>query len=130
MKYNWNMPLLPGTIVLAKYNRFDGMLTDGIFCVLYDEQLDQNVFTKKNIVAVKLSTRLTTVSNYTVQVDMDKNTFLKNPSVVCCSKTHTLHKEQQVYGILGTLDPHTYTKVYKNYLRFINEITRQVVDKL
>lgn len=130
MKYNWNMPLLPGTIILAKYNRFDGALTDGIFCVLYDEQLDQNVFTKKNIIAVKLSTKLTTASNYSVKIDMDKNNYLRSESIVCCSKPHILHKEQQVYGIVGTLDPITYTKVYKNYLRFSTEITRQLTDKL
>ena len=130
MNYNWNEPLLPGTIVCAKYNKFDGTLADGIFCVLYDEQLDNNVSTRKNALCVKLSTQLTLVSNYIVDVDMTRNTFLTAATMVCCSKVHVLHKEQQIYKILGKLDPITYLRVYKNYMKFNSELVRQMTTKL
>lgn len=128
--YNWNMPLIPGTIVCSKYNKFDGSLDDGIFCIIYDEQLDNNVLTKKNVLALKLSTQMTLVSNYSVNVDMTRNSYLLKKSIVCCSKVHLLHKEQQIYRILGKLDSNTYNKVFKSYTRFSSEIQRQMVDRL
>jgi hypothetical protein len=128
--YNWNMPLIPGTIVCAKYNKFDGTETTGIFCVIYDEQLDSNVLTRKNVLAVKLSTQLTLVSNYSVDIDMERNSFLLSKSIVCCSKIHILHKEQQVYKVLGKLDKATYDRVFKSYMRFAFETQRQLIDRL
>lgn len=130
MNYNWNMPLIPGTIICAKYNKFDGSDATGIFCVLYDEQLDSDVQTRKNIVAIKLSTQFTLVSNYSVEVDKERNSFLESKSIACCSKLHILHKSDQVYKILGKLDSVTYTKVFKAYMRFISEIQRQAIDRL
>ena len=128
--YNWNNPLIPGTIICAKYNKFDGTVADGIFCVIYDEQLDNNVLTRKNVMALKLSTQLTLVSNYVVDIDMDKNNYLDSKSIVCCSKTHILHKEQQVYRILGKLDKSTYDRVFKSYMKFACEMQRQLIDRL
>lgn len=128
--YNWNMPLIPGTIICAKYNKFDGSLADGIFCVVYDEQLDSNVLTRKNVLALKLSTQLTLVSNYVVDVDMERNDYLLSKSIVCCSKLHLLHKEQQVYKVLGKLDKATYDRVFKSYMRFMSETQRQAIDRL
>ena len=130
MNYNWNEPLIPGTIVCAKYNKFDGTSDTGIFCVLYDEQLDNNVQTRKNVTAVKLSTQLTLISNYSVDVDMERNSFLLSKSIVNCSKVHVLHKEQQVYKILGKLDTTTYTRVFKSYMKFVMETQRQAIDRL
>lgn len=128
--YNWNMPLIPGTIICAKYNKFDGTIADGIFCVIYDEQLDNNVLTRKNVLAVKLSTQLTLVSNYVVDIDMERNKFLLSKSIVCCSKIHLLHKEQQVYKVLGKLDNGTYARVFKSYMKFNMETQRQIIDRL
>lgn len=130
MNYNWNNPLIPGTIVCAKYNKFDGTVADGIFCVIYDEQLDNNVLTRKNVMALKLSTQLTLVSNYVVDIDMERNNYLDSKSIVCCSKTHILHKEQQVYRILGKLDKSTYDRVFKSYMKFACEMQRQLIDRL
>ena len=128
--YNWNMPLIPGTIVCARYNKFDGTEADGLFCVLYDEQLDNNVLTRKNVLCVKLSTQLTLVSNYVVDIDMVRNDYLKSKSIVCCSKVHVLHKEQQVYKVLGKLDKSTYDRVVKSYMKFNFETQRQIIDRL
>lgn len=128
--YNWNDPLVPGTVVCAKYNQFDGTRVEGIFCVLYDEQFDNNVATRKNILAIKLSSRMTLVSNYSVDIDMDKNKFFQANTIACCSKVHILHKEHQVYKVLGKLDTITYTKIFKLYARFISETERQALDRL
>ena len=128
MVYDWNMPLIPGTIVCAKYNDFDGVERVGIFCVLYDEQLDTNTPMKKNAVCVKISTQATLVSSYSVRVNIDKNEFLSKPCIVCCSKEHLLHKETNIYKILGFLDKGTYKEVVKTYLKFSHEIQRQLMD--
>lgn len=130
MDYNWNMPLLPGTIICAKYNKFDGSLVDGLFCVLYDEQLDSNVATRKNVLCIKLSSQMTLISNYSVDIDMERNPYLVSNSIACCSKVHILHKEEQIYKILGKLDSITYTRVFKSYMKFIAETQRQVIDRL
>ena len=60
LNYDWNLPLTPGTIVCSKYNDFDGQERIGLFCVVYDEQLDNNVFEKKNVLCLKLSTQYET----------------------------------------------------------------------
>lgn len=128
--YNCNAPIMPGTIVCSKYTKFDGSVADGIFCVIYDEQFDSNIFTKKNVLALKLSTQLTLISNYSVEINSEDNEFLLKKSIVNCSKAHLLHKEQQVYRTLGQLDKNTYKKVFKSYMRWNNEIQRQLIDKL
>ena len=40
MRYDWNKPLIPGTIVCSNYNTFEGEQKVGLFLVLYDEQND------------------------------------------------------------------------------------------
>ena len=130
MTYDWNMPLAPGTVVCATYQDFDGKDRIGVFCVLYDEQLDNNVFTKKNTVCVKISTQNTLVSNYSVKVNMDRNEFMKSPCIICCSKVHLLHKETNIYKVLGQLDNGTYKEITKAYLKFSSEVQRQLMDRL
>ena len=130
MNYDWNMTLIPGTVVCAKYNDFDGAERIGLFCVLYDEQLDTNVGTKKNTVCVKISSQTTLVSNYSVQIDNEENKFLDKPCIVCCSKVHLLHKETNIYKILGFLNKSTLKRVVKTYFKFSNEVQRQLMDIL
>lgn len=130
LEYDWNMPLVPGTVVCSTYNDFDGEERVGIFCVIYDEQLDNNVYTKKNTVCIKLSTQNTLVSNYSAKIDMDRNSFLKTPCIACCSKVHVLHKESNIYKVLGCLDNGTMKSIIKAYLKFSNETQRQLMDKL
>lgn len=130
MTYDWNMPLMPGTIVCAKYQDFEGQDRVGLFCVLYDEQLDNNVFEKKNTICVKISSQTTLVGNYSVRVPLDKNDFLKSPCIVCCSKTHVLHKSLNIYKVLGVLERSTYAQVVKSCLKFTNEMERQLIDRL
>ena len=43
MNYDWNKPLLPGTVICSKYNNFEGEQTVGVFMVLYDEQTDSSI---------------------------------------------------------------------------------------
>lgn len=130
MNYDWSAPLMPGTVVCASYGDFDNKERVGLFCVLYDEQLDNNLNTKKNTVCVKISTQTTLVSNYSVQVNQDRNDFLNNPCIVCCSKVHLLHKENNIYKVLGVLDKGTYKNIVKTYTKFSNEMQRQLLDNL
>ena len=130
MQYDWNMPLMPGTVVCATYQDFEGKDRIGLFCVLYDEQLDNNVFEKKNTICVKISSQSTLVGNYSVKIPMERNDFLNNQCIVCCSKVHVLHKQSNIYKVLGILERGTYSQVVKTYLKFSNEMERQLIDKL
>lgn len=126
--YDWNAPLLPGTIVCANYGDFEGERRVGLFLVLYDEQMDNNVFSKKNVVAIKVSSQSTLVSNYSVPIDGDKNSFLDKPCIACCSKIHLLHKEDNIYKVLGRVDQTARKNIFKSYFKFIGETERQLVD--
>lgn len=132
MTYDWNMPLVPGTVVCATYQDFEGKDRVGLFCVLYDEQLDNNVFEKKNTICAKISSQTTLVGNYSVRIPIkeDRNNFLNTQCIVCCSKLHVLHKQTNIYKVLGILDKSTYSQVVKSYLKFSNEMQRQLIDKL
>lgn len=130
MNYDWNQPLLPGTVVCSNFNTFNGDKTVGIFIVLYDEQSDCSILDNKNVIALKVSTKNTCVSNYVVEINRDNNTFLNEDCIVCCSKMHTLHKKDQIYKILGRLNPITYKLVYKMYQKFSSEINRQLINTL
>ncbi len=129
-EYNWNAPLVPGTIVCAAYNEFEGERKAGIFCVLYDEQLDNNILQKKNVFAIKLTTQTTLTGNYSVEVLLNRNDFLDKQCVACCSKVHILHKIHNVYKVLGVLDPITMKNIYKTYNRFVTEVERQILDRV
>ena len=128
--YNWNAPLLPGTIVCANYGDFNGEKRVGLFFVIYDEQIDNNVFSKKNVVALKITSQTTLVSNYVATISNIKNQFLDKPCMVACSKVHVLHKEDNVYKVLGMVDPSTCKKVFQSYFKFISETERQLIDRI
>lgn len=130
MNYDWNKPLLPGTVVCANYYSFDNEPKVGIFIVLYDEQSDNFVFGDKNILGIKLSTKNTCVSNYAIEINTEYNSFLNDDCIACCSKIHVLHKKEQVYKVLGILNYGTYKQVFKTYNKFMQEVNRQLVTAL
>jgi hypothetical protein len=130
MRYDWNRRLEPGTIICSNYNTFKGEQKVGIFMVLYDEQNDNNVTDNKNVVALKLSTKGTCVSNYSAQIDRSLNNFLDNDCLVCCSKVHVLHKVDQIYKVLGILHPATYHRVFKVYHKFTSAVEDQLVANI
>lgn len=130
MEYNWDRPILPGTVVCANFNTFNGERKVGLFVVLYDEQTDTNILDDKNVVALKLSTQNSCVSNYSVAVDNNLNNFLNDSCIACCSKLHTLHKREQVYKILGVLHPATYHRIFKAYMKFNSEMQSQLIANL
>ena len=131
MAYNWNRPLLPGTIVASNFNTFDGEPKVGLFVVLYDEQSDMdNMTDTKNVIAVKLSTQNTLVSSYVVRVNKDRHEFLDNDCIACCGKIHILHKTKQIYKVLGELTPGTYKNVYKMYETFKEAMNKQMMQVL
>lgn len=130
MQYDWNRPLLPGTVVCSKFNNFEGKETIGIFVILYDEQGDNNISDTDNVIAIKLSSKGTCISNYCVGVDTKLNNFMNDDSVACCSKLHTLHKKQQIYKVLGILHPATWHNIYKQYMKFASNLQTQMMNEL
>lgn len=130
IKYDWNAPLVPGTVVCAKYEDFDGKQRVGLFVVLYDEQLDTNTDHCKNTICCKLSTQTTLVSTYSARIDLNYNSFLETPCIACCSKIHVLHKETNIYKVLGKLSPGTMKLITKMYVKFMNETQRQLLDSI
>ena len=117
----------PGTIVLANYADFDGNKRVGIFCILYDEQLDSSNNFKGNVVALKVTTSYNMITSYCIPLTDGRNDFLDKDCMVLCSKIHTLEKDQ-VYKELGVIHPHTLRQVYKCYRRFETELERQMED--
>lgn len=129
-KYDWGRPLVPGSVVLSEYSDFDGNRQNGIFLIIYDEQLDTSLIHNKNVIALKLSTQNTLVNNYVVPINNDINNFLDKPCLVCCSKLHILNKTKEIYRYLGQLDNYTYKRVVKTYSKFAREVERQVLDRI
>ncbi len=130
LDYNWNNSILPGTLVCAKYKTFDGKDAVGIFCVIYDEQLDGNVEGEKNVTALKVTSQLSSMSLYSVIAQTAKNPFLKMDCMINCSKLHTLHKRLEIYKLIGQLDSRTYARVVKTYAKFSSNITKQLLDRI
>ena len=130
MNYDYNRPLLPGTVVCSKYNTFEGERKVGIFLILYDEQSDGNIMEDKNVLALKLSTKGTCVSNYSTDIDRKLNNFLTCDCIACCSKIHTLHKKEQIYKVIGYLHPATYHTVFKIFMKFNSQMVAQLTNNI
>lgn len=121
--------LKSGNVVICNYINFKGEIKKGLFVVLYDELFDNATNNSLNFVAVKVTTQLDMVGNYTVNLNLEENTFFKQPCLASCSKLHTLHKNQ-IEGILGQLSESTFKKVYIQTKSFLNEIDRQMIGGL
>lgn len=121
--------LKSGNVVICNYINFKGEIKKGLFVVLYDELFDNATNNYLNFVAVKVTTQLDMVGNYTVNLNLEENSFFKQPCLASCSKLHTLHKNQ-IEGILGQLSESTFKKVYIQTKSFLNEIDRQMIGGL
>lgn len=119
----------PGTLVAARYKRFDGSMQPGVFLILYDEALDSHHQFKENVTALKCTTSNAIIGNYTVTLNDGNNDFVERDTIVACSKLHTLNKNQ-IFKEIGVISPITYRTIYKVYKRFINEIEREMEDYL
>lgn len=118
-----------GTIVIANYINFKGENKQGVFMILYDEALDNTTDSVMNLTAIKITTQLSMVGNYTVNLKNEDSSFFKYDSLASCSKIHTLHKNQ-IVGVIGILGEKTYKKVYTGIRKFLNEIDRQMLGGL
>ena len=118
-----------GSVVICNYINFKGEIKKGLFVVLYNELYDNLNNNEKNFMAVKITTQLDMVGNYTVNLNLEENSFFKYPCLACCSKIHTLHKNQ-IEGVLGRLSENTFKKVYVSYSKFISEVNRQMMSEL
>lgn len=130
LTYDWNAPLLAGSVVCAVYYDFDGIKQVGMFVVLYDEQLDAQCLGRMNVLALKLSTQSTLTAIYSCNISQTANPFLNRPCIACCSKLHTLHKSKEIYKIIGQIDEHTYNRIVKTYARFSRDVQRQMLDRI
>lgn len=117
----------PGTIVCANYRDFNGVERVGIFCIIYDEQLDPSMNYKKNVLGVKVTTSLGLCTNYCVALNDGFNNFFDKDCLALCSKPHVLEKEA-CYKVIGVLSRTTFKKVYKEYKQFERELERQMLD--
>lgn len=118
-----------GTVVVCDYINFSGETKRGLFVVLYDEQYDVSNSGTMNFTAVKITTQLDMVGNYTVNLNTEENTFFNNPCLACCSKIHTLHKHQIKYT-LGKLSANSFKKVFITTSKFLAEINRQMMSEI
>lgn len=121
--------LKSGNVVVCNYINFKGESKKGLFIVLYDEVFDNINNNSNNFTAVKITTQLDMVGNYTVNLNLTENTFFNKPCLASCSKIHTLHKNQ-IDGILGKLSSGTFKKVYISVSTFLSEVNRQMMDEI
>ena len=119
----------PGTVVICDYINFKGETKRGLFIVLYDEQYDISNDGTMNFLAIKITTQLNMVGNYTVNLNVEENPFFNNPCLASCSKLHTLHKHQ-IKHTLGCLSSNSFKKVYITTSKFLSEINRQMVNNV
>lgn len=98
-----------GSIISATYNKIpENVLSRGVFCVLYDEAYDKHISHSRNILAIKVTSKLDALGTYSVFLNgHDKNPFLKENSFAQCSKIHTLDKINNDTKYLGRLDDST-----------------------
>ena len=118
-----------GTVVICDYINFSGETKRGLFLVLYDEQYDISNEGTMNFTAIKITTQLDMVGNYTVNLNTEENPFFKAPCLASCSKIHTLHKHQIKYT-LGKLSANTFKKVFITTSKFLTEINRQMMSEI
>ena len=69
------------------------------------------------------------VGNYTVNLPLQENDFFKQPCLACCSKIHTLHKNQ-IDGILGNLSQNTFKKEFISVSKFLSEVNSQMLNDI
>lgn len=119
----------PGTVVICDYLTFSGEKKCGLFIVLSDEQYDNSNNDVMNFTAIKITTKLDMVGNYTVNLNTNENTFFNNPCLASCSKVHTLHKHQ-IRRSIGKLSNNSFKKVYITFNNFLSEINRQMMNEL
>lgn len=118
-----------GTIIIANYVNFKGEQKQGVFMVLYDEALDNTTDSVMNVSCIKITTQLSMVGNYAVNLKNEDSDFFKHESLASCSKIHTIHKNQ-ISGVIGVLGEKTYKKVYSGFRKFVNELDRQMLGGL
>jgi len=118
-----------GEVVICDYVNFSGETKRGLFIVLYDEQYDATNNTTLNFIAIKITTKLNMVGNYTVYLDVDENPFFKAPCLASCGKIHTMHKNQIKYH-LGKLSSNSFKKVYIGVSKFLSELNRQMINNV
>ena len=115
-----------GSVVICEYLNFRGEKKKGLFIVLCDEDYDNSTDGHMNFTAIKITTKLDMVGNYTVNLNVEENPFFDNPCLACCSKIHTLHKHQIKFK-LGKLSTNSFKKVYMTVNKFLNEVNRQMI---
>lgn len=118
-----------GTVVICDYINFKGEAKRGLFVVLYDEQYDITNNCTMNFTAIKITTKLEMVGNYTVNLSVEENPFFNNPCLASCSKIHTLHKHQ-IKRVLGNLSTNSFKKVFITTSKFLSEINRQMLNNV
>ena len=92
--------------------------------------MDGSISEKRNVVACKISSQVTLAADYSCMVSAQRNTFFDKPCMVCTSKVRVLDKVKNVYKILGQLDSYTFARVVKTYVKFSNEVNRQLLDRI
>lgn len=118
-----------GTIVICEYINFTGEKHKGLFMVLCDENNDNSNEGHVNFTAIKITSNLDMIGNYTVYLDNEENPFFDKPCLASCGKIHTLHKNQIKY-VLGTLSANSFKKVFSTTCKFLFEIARQMLKNV
>lgn len=112
-----------GSIVKVKYWNFNNEKVNGLFCVIYDEAYDEHTPHNGNVLAVKVTTKLDSIANYSVYLNANgANSFFLEKSFAQCSKIHTFDKQNEIFGCIGRLDKNTTNKILNNVALLTKEV--------
>jgi len=116
-----------GDVVCASYGDFNGEKRVGIFLVLYNERQDRCYSSShSNLMVCKVTTNNFQGDSYVVKLYKGEAN-LTDDCLVNLSKIHTFTSEQ-AYKLLGRLSPATMVRVFKEYHKFQEEVSAQIME--
>lgn len=116
-----------GDIVCVSYGDFNGEKRVGIFLILYNEKQDRSYSSgHSNIVCAKLTTNNFQGDGYVVRL-YKGDSGLQEDCFVNLSKLHTFTNER-AYKHIGRLEPSRMVKVFKELIKFHQEMENQIME--
>ena len=116
-----------GDIVCLSYGDFTGNRRVGVFLILYNEKQDRSYSSShSNIICAKLTTNNFRGDSYVVRLHKG-DSGLQEDCLVNLSKLHTFTNDR-AYKLIGRLEPKDMSRVFKEFMKFQQEISNQIME--
>lgn len=111
-----------GYVIYTTYLNFENHKVKGLFYIIYDESLDNNVAEKYNLTGIKITSQNKDNNFYAVKLTSN---FFDKTSYCMCTKVHTFRKFSGEITVLGRLNNTDITNINNKYKIYSNELERQ-----